>query len=232
MNHKGIVARLCHFLSQGYGINEALAELGLTTNYLTERIRRIDRSKLHQARACYVEGLQRELVQRARLGRACGRLKQVIDDLPELDIPGDDKDEARAYREWRRRNFASDDGVAFGWPVNQSLGEVRRLLQNSGDVEDDEDDDATETVSSPASEAPASSLRGPQTSVTPFAAISSRPPEDANQRRPEPEPEPKLTWYRLFTGRAQLRDEDGNVVRTVMPGQSGYPHERQFINWK
>ena len=137
MRHKGIVRHLCHYLNRGLGINEACAELGLTTTYIAKRCKRTDRVRLHQAHMLYVEGLQRELVQRARLGRPCGRLKQVIDDLPPLNLPGDDKDEEREYRKWRHRNFDNA-------PVNQSLAEVRRLLQNSGDVEDD----ATETVSS------------------------------------------------------------------------------------
>ena len=227
MKHKTIITRLCYFLNEGYGINKALAELGLTPTYLTERCRRTDRVKLHQAHQIYREGLEREIVQRARLGRDITRLERALNNLPFLSLPGDDEDEERVHRRWERRNFPSDVDDDFNRFVPQGAAvDVGRLVDlGRGDVEDFEDEeDASEASSAPRSR--------PQTSVTPFAALSARPPEDANRRRPEPEPEPKLTWYRLFTGRAQLRDEDGNVVRTVMPGQSGYPHERQFINWK
>ena len=184
MKHKGIVTRLCYFLIQGYGINSALAELGLTTTYLTERIRRIDRVRLHQAHDSYVEGLNREVVQRARLGRHTGTLKRVIDDLPPFCLPGDDKDEARAYREWRRRNFASDDdGVIVDVDNSASLSDLRRLLEISGPT-DDEDDDAIETIN-PAKEAPAAPRRRLHANETPLALESPQAVEELHQQPAE-----------------------------------------------
>ena len=227
VKHSTIISRLCQALTQGYGLNETLTSLGLTTEQLARRIRRSDRVKLHQAHQTYVESLQRDLVNRARLGRKTGQLERALDNLPPLSLPGDDEDEAREYRKWRRRNFEDDAEEVI--PHNGYYNYLPETLSQirEGDVEDDEDDDAT------AAEAPAAPRRRLQTNETPFAALSSRPPpEDATQRRPEPEPaESTLRWFRLYTGRAQLRDEDGKVIRTVTPGQSGYPSASEFVNW-
>ncbi len=66
------------------------------------------------------------------------------------------------------------------------------------------------------------------------------PPPSRPPRPPSPEPAPspppapvppKAHWFRLFTGRAVLRTEDGEVVKSVRPGESGYPHHREFVNW-
>lgn len=236
MKHKTIVTRLCYYVIQGHGINESLHELGLTPTYL-ERLRRSDRVKLHQAHSIYREGLQRDLANRARLGRHTGQLERALDNLPLLSLPGDDEDEER---EWRRRNFADDDpfginGTYIDAPFPEKLSQIREEdcldYGDEEDGDDDEPDDEPEPDPKPAAEAPSAPRTSSQASVTPFAAISSRPPEDANQRRPEAEPEPKLHWYRLFTGRAQLRDEDGKVVRELMPGTSEYPSALEFENW-
>ena len=240
MKHKTIITRLCYSLNQGCGINSALAELNLTPVYL-ERLRRSDRAKLHQARAIYVEGLQREIVNRARLGRATGQLERALDNLPLLTLPGDDEDQEREFR----RNSKDDDGVIIdeGSP-SLSLSNLHLFLGNTQIVDEDEDDESEDKPEKdpprrprkhlppdkPAEEAPAAPRSTPQASDTPFAALSRRPPEDANQRPPEPDP--ALHWVRLFTGRAVLRDEDGKTIRSVMPGVAGYPREHQFINWE
>ena len=234
MKHKGIVARLCYHLSEGYGINQALSLEGLTTTYLTERIRRVDRIKLHQAHAIYREGLQRDLANRARLGRHTGTLKQVIDDLPPFRLPGDDEDEER---EWRRRNFTGGaDGVIVDVDNSAGLSDLRRLFKISG-LEDDEDDEDDE-------EAPAAPRRRLQANETPLALESPQAVEEPHQRRseasvaeepdpdPEPPPESKLRWFRLYTGRAVLRAADGTIVRELMPGQLDYPHHTEFVNWE
>jgi len=221
MKHKTKIKSLCCFLIQGHGINEALAELGLTPTYL-DRLRRSDRVRLHQAHQIFREGLQRDLANRARLGRHTGTLKRVIDDLPFLALPGDDEDQEREHRKWHRRNFKDEDageviiphnGSYIDAPFPEKLSQIRE-----GDLVDDEDED------DPAVEATPAPRRRLQTNETPFAAPSSRPPpEDATQRRPEPEPAPELHWYRLFTGRAVQRDGDGKVVRSAMPGAYDYP---------
>ncbi len=59
MKHAQIVEYLCDRLSEGIGINEALAELNLVTNYLADHLTPADRVRLHQAREIYVEGLDR-----------------------------------------------------------------------------------------------------------------------------------------------------------------------------
>lgn len=209
MKHKGIITALSHSLTQGHGINEACAELGLTTDYIATRCKRTDRVKLHQAASIYREGLQRELVQRARLGRKTWQLEHALDNLPHLTLPGDDEDEARADRKRERHNFADDDEIIIG-------GINFANLADFSSVADDEDDDEDEPDPKPVLEA---------------SPEPEPEPEPEPAPRPVPEPEPKTRWFRLFTGRAQLRDEDGMVIRTIMPGQDGYPHETEFINW-
>ena len=249
MKHKTIITRLCYFLNKGYGINEALAELGLTSTYL-EHTRRADRVKFHQAHQVYRERLQREIVNRARLGRDITRLERALDNLPLLSLPKDDQDEER---EWRRRNSTSDDeefishnGSYLEAPyIPEILSQINLLAESSDDSEDAEDEPEDKPAKDPprrprkhlppepgpkpAGEATPAPRSRPQASDTPFAALS-RPPEDANQRPPEPEPDPALHWVRLFTGRAIGRDADGRVVRTILPGEPDYPH--QFINWE
>ena len=118
------------------------------------------------------------------------------------------------------------------------LAGLHRFLCSSRIADEDEDDepdeDETETVSSPAVEAFSAPRRRLHASDTPLALESPQAVEEPHQRRPEApvaEPAPRTFWRRLFTGRAQLRDEDGMVIRTVMPGQNGYPHESEFVNW-
>ena len=228
MNHRGIVRHLGLHLQQGLGINEALAELGLTIDYIAKRCKRTDRVRLHQAHSIYRERLNREVVQRARVGRMTGALKQIIDDLPVLILPGDDEDEEQEYRKWRRRNFSNDFDHT---PVTQTLADVRRYFESLDDEDDDDCEDERE--------------EGEADVVGGVAPVEEDPPPRPNGRPrkhlppdielpepdPEPPPEPKVHWCRLFTGRAVLRDEDGKVVRSVMPGQPGYPHDHQFINW-
>ena len=66
------------------------------------------------------------------------------------------------------------------------------------------------------------------------------PPPSRPPRPPSPEPAPspppapvppKAHWFRLFTGRAILRTEDGTVVKSVLPGERDYPHHSEFVNW-
>ena len=227
MKHKTKIKSLCYFLIQGHGINEALAELGLTPTYLS-RLRRSDRVKLHQARNIFVEGLQRDLANRARLGRHTGTLKRVIDDLPPLDLPGDDEDQERADRKRSRRSFKDvDDGeiIRYNGFTNYLPETISGIREEDleGFEDDDEDTDPTE-------EAPAAPRTSPQARETPSAASIPHPVEDADQQAPEPKP--KTHWFRLYTGRAVQRDEDGKVVAgPLMPNQNGYPHESEFVNW-
>ncbi len=219
MKHKGIIKSLCALLQQGLGINEACAELGLTTDYFAKRCRRIDRAKLRQAHSIYREGLQREIVQRARLGRDIMRLERALDNLPPLSLPGDAADEER---EWRRRSNRARPEDEMTADIGSFAG-----LSDFPNIEDDE----TETVDSPAVEAPSAPRRRLQANDTSLAPQSPQAVEEAHQRAPEPEPAPKLRWFRLFTGRAQLRDEDGKVIRTVTPGTPEYPSALEFVNW-
>lgn len=243
MKHKGLVARLCYHLSEGYGINQALSLEGLTTTYLTERIRRIDRVRLHQAHSVYREGLQREIVQRARLGRDITRLERALDNLPPLSLPGDDEDEERAHRKGRR-NFAGDDMSTELFPSD--LADLHRFLNidDEADAAEADDEDEAEPEPKPAEKAPAASRRRLQISETPLALESPQAVEEPHQRRseasvaeepdpdPEPPPESKLRWFRLYTGRAVLRAADGTIVRELMPGQLDYPHHTEFVNWE
>lgn len=124
---------------------------------------------------------------------------------------------------------------------------MRRYFESLDDEDDEDDDDeqedgdeATNRISTdPVEEAPVLPRTSSQTNETPSAVSNPHPAEETHQRPPEgpvakkpkPPPKPKLHWYRLFTGRAVLRDEDGKVVRSVMPGEPDYPHHFEFINW-
>lgn len=233
MKHRTIITRLCYSLGEGHGINSALAELGLTTTFLTKRLRRSDRRKLHQAAAIYRESLQCEIIQRARLGRATGQLERALDNLPPLDLPGDAEDEERASR----RSDIYDDAVIVDVDDLSSFTDFPGTFGGPSDDVEDEDEGEGEDEGE---DAPAAPSRRLQANSAPSALESPHPVEEPHQRRPqgageddteEPEPEPRRYWRRLFTGRAQLLDEDGTVVRSVMPGAAGYPHESEFVNW-
>ena len=72
MKHSDIIAHLCHRLSTGDGINSALAEIGLTTDYLADHLTGPDRARLQQAHAIHRETLEKQLAERSSSRRCAG----------------------------------------------------------------------------------------------------------------------------------------------------------------
>lgn len=226
MRHSDIIAHLCHRLSTGDGINSALAEIGLTTDYLADHLTGPDRARLQQAHAIHRETLEKQLAERARAGRPTRFIASALHALRKagpLVLPGDDDDvEAERYinRHVPKRIVskiaalpATEARATDEFQILQALSRLPEAPERASEIE-------------------AEQPRQQDTLPAPKPPKPPRPPSPEPAPSPPPAPEPpKAHWFRMFTGRAVLRTEDGTVVKSVLPGEAGYPHVIQFTNW-
>jgi len=232
MKHSTIIACLCECLERGKGINTVMAEINLTADWLKFLTPR-DRVKLYQAREIYVEGLERVMTERARMGRSIGKISHALRMAREnpLRLPDDDDGTLRApskagtfnpnvpksptHKTSRSKIISPPRARKFA--ALEVLKELKLL-----ELETDTPSPPTDSFSPP--------------NPTPAPEKVEKPTcghlraEERLLEVPPEAPKPELRWKRLFTGRAVATDATGKVIKSLKPGAPGYPLESEFDN--
>lgn len=227
MKHSHVIDALCDALTEGQGINEALAELNLNPTYLRDHLENKDRARLHQSRMIFIEGLERVAAQRAAAGRNTFELRRTLWYLRtdgRLVLPGDDDVPNIEPIEPTEPTIIS--------PIpdqhDDLLHELGDIFDLAGRIGAFVSEDA-ETDEPPAGQdRPRTRPRLPTVAAIPTCKPCSGGEKGSNAPEPPPpEPEPpaapQTRWRRLFSDRLQETEvATGKVVRTVEPSDHDY----------